>query len=132
MVSLQSFIVGVHHPLIAFPHPQSLPYGNTIARPLRSIRSPTHLSFVCHTPYNIGDVNIVERPSSSSVRRVRRQQGQLCCYTACVHAQDDYTLYRTTRTGYQRTDSRGRSTATACIQEQDDYSTQTFPFEKDS
>ena len=41
------------------PHLQSLLYCNTIARPLRNIRSPTDPSFVCHTPYNICDGNIV-------------------------------------------------------------------------
>ena len=41
------------------PHLQSLPYCNTIARPLRNICPPTDAPFVCHTPYNIGDGNIV-------------------------------------------------------------------------
>jgi len=40
-------------------HLQSLPYCNTIARLLRNIRPPTDAPFVCHTPYNIGDGNIV-------------------------------------------------------------------------
>jgi len=40
------------------PDLQSLPYCNTIARPLRNIRPPTDPFFLCHTPYNIGDGNI--------------------------------------------------------------------------
>ena len=36
---------------------QSLPYRNTIARPLRNIRLPTDPPVVCYTPYNIGDGN---------------------------------------------------------------------------
>jgi len=59
IVSLQSFIVGVHHPFIAPPHLQSLPYCNTIARPFRNIRPPTDPPFGCHAPYHIGDGNIV-------------------------------------------------------------------------
>jgi len=38
---------------------QSIPYCNTIAQPLRNTRPPTDPSFECHTPYNIGDGNIV-------------------------------------------------------------------------
>jgi len=41
------------------PHLQSIPYCITFARPLRSIRPPTDPSFGCHTPYNIGDGNLV-------------------------------------------------------------------------
>ena len=41
------------------PHLQSLPYCDTIARPLRNIRPSTDPPFACHTPYNIGDGNIV-------------------------------------------------------------------------
>jgi len=41
------------------PHLQSLPYSNTIARPLRNIRPSTDPPYACHTPYNIGDENIV-------------------------------------------------------------------------
>ena len=67
IVSLQSFIVGVYHPFIASPHMQSLPYCSTTARPLRNIRPPTDLSFLCHTPYNIGDGNIVLRPIREGV-----------------------------------------------------------------
>jgi len=59
IVSLQSCIVGVSPPFIAPPHLQSLPYCNTIARPLRNIRPPTDPFSLCHTPYNIGDGNIV-------------------------------------------------------------------------
>jgi len=59
IVLLQSFIVGVHHLFVAPPHLQSLPYCNTIARPFRNIRPPTDPPFVCHTPYNIGDGNIM-------------------------------------------------------------------------
>jgi len=40
MFSLQSFIVRVNHPCIALLNLQSLPYCNTIARPLRNIRPP--------------------------------------------------------------------------------------------
>ena len=59
IVSLQSFIVGVHHAFISPTHLQSLPYCNTITRPLRNIRPSTDPPFVCHTSYNIGDGNIV-------------------------------------------------------------------------
>ena len=41
------------------PHLQSLPYCNTIARPLRNIRPPTDPHCVCHTPCTVGDGNIV-------------------------------------------------------------------------
>jgi len=41
------------------PHLQSLPCCDTIGRPLRNIRPPTDPSFVCHTPYHIGDGNIL-------------------------------------------------------------------------
>ena len=50
-------------------HLQSLPYCNTIARLLRNIRPPTDLAFVCRTPYNIGDGNIVERPTGTGRSR---------------------------------------------------------------
>jgi len=44
------------------PHLQSLPYCNSIARPLRNLRPPhTELPIICHTPYTIGDGNIVHR-----------------------------------------------------------------------
>jgi len=48
-------------------HLQSLPYCNTISRPLRNIRPPTNPPFVCHTPYTIGDGNIVWRPNPTAV-----------------------------------------------------------------
>jgi len=48
----QSFIVGVNHPCVAPTHLQSLPYCNTIARPVRNIRLPSDPLFVCHTPYS--------------------------------------------------------------------------------
>ena len=38
---------------------KNLPYCITIARPLRNIRPPTDPYFLCHTPYNISDGNIV-------------------------------------------------------------------------
>jgi len=38
--------VGVHHPFIAPLHLQSLPYCNTIARPLRNIRLPPNDPFL--------------------------------------------------------------------------------------
>jgi len=45
------------------PHLQSLPYCNTIGRPLRNTRPPPNdPPFLSHTPYNIGDVNIVWKP----------------------------------------------------------------------
>jgi len=61
IVSLQSFIVivGVHHPFIAPLHLQSLPYCNTVARPLRNTRPPHRPLLFCRTPYNIGDGNVV-------------------------------------------------------------------------
>ena len=31
----------------------------SVTRPLRNMRPPTDSSFVCHTPYNIGDGNIL-------------------------------------------------------------------------
>ena len=45
--------------LLPPPHLQSLPYCNTIARPFRNILPRTDPPSVCHTPYNIGDGNIV-------------------------------------------------------------------------
>jgi len=45
--------------LLQSTHLQRLSYCNIIARPLRNIRPATDLPFVCHTPYNIGDGNIV-------------------------------------------------------------------------
>ena len=45
--------------LLPPPHLQSLPYCNTIARPLRNIRAPADLPLLCHMPYNISDGNIV-------------------------------------------------------------------------
>jgi len=60
IISLESFIVGVNPPIITRPlRLQSLPYCNTIARPLRNIRSPTNPCYSCHVPCNIGDSNIV-------------------------------------------------------------------------
>jgi len=59
IVSLQSFIVGVHHPCTPPPHLQSLPFCNTIARPLGNIRPLTDPPCVCREPYNIGDGNFV-------------------------------------------------------------------------
>jgi len=41
------------------PHLQRLPYCNTSGRPLRNIRPATDPPCVCHTPYNLGDGNIV-------------------------------------------------------------------------
>jgi len=41
------------------PHLQRLSYCNPIVRSLRNIRPVTDPSCVCHTPYNIGDGNIV-------------------------------------------------------------------------
>jgi len=46
-------IVGVNYPSTAPSHLQSLPYCNTIARPLRNIRPATDPPLSCHTPYNI-------------------------------------------------------------------------------
>jgi len=45
--------------VLPYPHLQRPPYCNTIARPLRNIRPATDPPFVCHTPYYIGDGNIV-------------------------------------------------------------------------
>jgi len=61
-LSLQSFSVGVHHPCIPPPHLQSLPFCNTIARPLGNKRPLTDPPFVCREPYNIGDCNLVQMP----------------------------------------------------------------------
>jgi len=44
-------------------HLQSLPYCNTIARPLRNIRPPSDSPCICNTTYNIGNGNIVYRPN---------------------------------------------------------------------
>jgi len=41
------------------PHLQSLPYCNTIARLLGNRRPLTDPPFVCHTPYSIGNGNIL-------------------------------------------------------------------------
>ena len=71
IVSLQNFIVGVHH-LLRPPHLQSLPYCITIARPLRTIHPPTDSSFVCHTPYNNSDGNIgLSTPLNTYMHTVR-------------------------------------------------------------
>jgi len=53
--------------LLPLPHLQGLPYCNTIARPLLSIRPPTDPPVVCHTPYTIGDDNVVLRPKHGQV-----------------------------------------------------------------
>jgi len=45
--------------LLPPPHTQSLPYFNSISGLLRNIRPPTDRPCLCHTPYNIGDGNIV-------------------------------------------------------------------------
>ena len=70
IVLLQSFSVEVCHPLIAPATCKAYLFCNTIARPLRDIRPPTDPPLrdirpltdpplLCHTPYNIGDDNIV-------------------------------------------------------------------------
>jgi len=51
----------INHPLIAPSHLHCPHYCNTCARLLRNIRLPGP-PFVCHTPYNIGNANIVCRP----------------------------------------------------------------------
>ena len=52
--SLQSFNVGVNHPFFIAPlHMQSLPYCNTIARPLRNIRPPHPTPTPPFMPYTI-------------------------------------------------------------------------------
>ena len=56
---LQSFCGRANHPFLAPPYLQSPYYCNTIARLLRNIRRPADPPLVCHTPYNIGDGNIV-------------------------------------------------------------------------
>jgi len=48
------------------PHLQSLPYCNTIARPLRNILPATDPPVVWHTPYSIGDGNTVWRQKCSA------------------------------------------------------------------
>jgi len=50
------------------PHQQRPPYCNTIGRPLRNIRPATDPPCLCHTSYNIGDGNIVLRPSCPQVQ----------------------------------------------------------------
>jgi len=62
---LHSFIVGVNHPSSIPRHLRSLPYCNTIARPLRNIGPPTDPPV---TPYHIADGNIVYMPSRVSPR----------------------------------------------------------------
>jgi len=59
IVSLQSCIVESIILLLPPLHLQRLPYCNTIVRPLRNIHPATDSSFLCHTPYNIDDGNIV-------------------------------------------------------------------------
>jgi len=54
------------HLFIPPPYLQRLPFCNTIARLLRNIRPPTAPPSVCHTPYTIGDGNIVQRPSHTT------------------------------------------------------------------
>jgi len=54
--------------ILLLPPPllQNLPYCNTIARPLRTVRPPTDPPpppLECHASYNICDVNIVKRLS---------------------------------------------------------------------
>jgi len=45
--------------LVPPPQLQSLPYCNTVARPLRDIRPPTDPSLLCHATYKIGEGNIL-------------------------------------------------------------------------
>ena len=51
---------------IAPPRPHCPHYCSPIARLLRNIRPRTDPPFVCHTPYNIGHGNIVQRPTPRS------------------------------------------------------------------
>ena len=50
----ESILLSLAPSHLHYPH-----YCNTIARPLRNIRPATDPPFVCHTPYHIGDGNIV-------------------------------------------------------------------------
>jgi len=49
----------INHPFITPAHPHYPHYCNTIARRLRHIYPPPDPPFICHTPYNIGNGNIV-------------------------------------------------------------------------
>jgi len=57
-ISLQGFIVGVDHPIIppTLAKPTLLQYDCT---PIAIYAPPTDPSFLCRTPYTIGDGNIV-------------------------------------------------------------------------
>jgi len=59
IVLLRCFCARFNHPFIAPSHLHYPHYSNTVVRPLRNIRRPTDPSFVCHTPYNIDNGNIV-------------------------------------------------------------------------
>jgi len=61
------------------PNLQSLPYCNTVARPLRNMRPPTDPPLLGHTPYDIGDGNIVLRPTRIALqKKIEPDLGQRC------------------------------------------------------
>ena len=49
------------HPFITPAHLHYPHYCNTIARHLRNVCPPPDPAFIRHTPYNIGNANIVKR-----------------------------------------------------------------------
>jgi len=53
------FCARINHPCVAPSHLHCPHYCNTIACLFRSIRRPPNPPFVCHTPYSIGNGNIV-------------------------------------------------------------------------
>ena len=59
IVSLQSFVVAVNQPCIAFPTYKAYPFAILLHDHCAVYAPPPTASFVCHTPYNIGDGNIV-------------------------------------------------------------------------
>jgi len=85
IVLLEISIVGVRHPFPPPPPLQSLPYCNTIARPLRKKRLLPDPPLASHIPYNVGrdypvkvkrsPIRCTRRPSP--VPRVNPLQGRL-------------------------------------------------------
>jgi len=59
IVLLRGVCARINHPCIAHSHLYCPHYCNTIARLLRNIRRLSDPPCVCHTPYNIGNGNIV-------------------------------------------------------------------------
>ena len=59
MISHVFVCARINHPFIYPAHSHYPHYCNTIARLLRHVYPPPDPPFICHTPYNICDDNIV-------------------------------------------------------------------------